>query len=159
MPASVGKTNSISGLKSALDQPEFAAPIGLIKFGSFQQRKRAAKSSLTEGLKTTIGNIFRRGLNRSTTITHDNMSPSENADSSVVPHFKPLSIRVFGVGNAGGQVLEQLLSMGVPATSVVAINTDPQALSRSVVPEKCTWKLNCFAGWVPAGIRTGACFG
>src|SRR6185369_10627323 len=45
MPVSVAKTNSISGLKSALDQPEFAAPIGLVKFGSFQQRKR--KSSLT----------------------------------------------------------------------------------------------------------------
>jgi cell division protein FtsA len=63
LPASVGKTNSISGLKSALDQPEFAAPIGLVKFGSFQQRKRAGKSSLTVGLKSTFGQIFRRGLN------------------------------------------------------------------------------------------------
>ena len=63
LPASVGKTNSISGLKSALDQPEFAAPIGLVKFGSFQQRKRAVKNSLTDGLKTTFGNLFRRGIN------------------------------------------------------------------------------------------------
>jgi len=60
MPVSVGKTNSISGLKSALDQPEFATGIGLVKFGSFQQRKRAAKASLTAGLKTTIGQIFKR---------------------------------------------------------------------------------------------------
>jgi cell division protein FtsA len=60
MPASVGKTNSISGLKSALDQPEFATAIGLIKFGSFQQRKRAIKASLAEGLKQTIGQLFRR---------------------------------------------------------------------------------------------------
>jgi cell division protein FtsA len=59
MPVSVGKTNSISGLKSALDQPEFATAIGLVKFGSFQQRKRGGKS-LTEGIKTTIGQIFRR---------------------------------------------------------------------------------------------------
>src|SRR5689334_9564352 len=59
MPVSVAKTNSISGLKSALDQPEFAAPIGLVKFGSFQQRKR--KSSLTDGIKTKLGQIFRRG--------------------------------------------------------------------------------------------------
>ncbi len=63
LPASVGKTNSISGLKSALDQPEFAAPIGLVKFGSFQQRKRASKSSLAEGIKTTFGQFFRRGMN------------------------------------------------------------------------------------------------
>jgi cell division protein FtsA len=61
MPVSVGKTNSISGLKSALDQPEFAAAIGLVKFGSFQQRKRAAKASLTQGIKDTFGNLFKKG--------------------------------------------------------------------------------------------------
>jgi cell division protein FtsA len=60
MPVSLGKTNSISGLKSALDQPEFATAIGLVKFGSFQQRKRAAKGSLAEGIKSTLGNIFKR---------------------------------------------------------------------------------------------------
>ncbi len=62
-PAEVhlGKTNSISGLKSALDQPEFATAIGLVKFGSFQQRKRSAKASLTEGFKNTLGQIFKRG--------------------------------------------------------------------------------------------------
>jgi len=60
MPVCVGKTNSISGLKSALDQPEFATAIGLVKFGSFHQRKRAAKSSLADGIRTTLGQIFRR---------------------------------------------------------------------------------------------------
>ncbi len=60
MPVSAGKSNSISGLKSALDQPEFAAAIGLVKFGSFQQRKRAARTSLKEGLKLTLGQFFRR---------------------------------------------------------------------------------------------------
>jgi len=61
MPVTVGKTNSISGLKSALDQPEFATAIGLVKFGSFQHRKRAAKATLAQGLKSTIGQIFKRG--------------------------------------------------------------------------------------------------
>jgi cell division protein FtsA len=60
MPVSLGKTNSISGLKSALDQPEFATAIGLVKFGSFQQRKRAGRASLTEGIKTTLGQFFKR---------------------------------------------------------------------------------------------------
>jgi cell division protein FtsA len=59
MPVSTGKANSISGLKSALDQPEFATAIGLVKFGSFQQRKRNAKSSLTDGLKS-ITQFFKR---------------------------------------------------------------------------------------------------
>ena len=40
LPASLGRTNSISGIKSALDQPEFATAIGLVKYGSFQQKKR-----------------------------------------------------------------------------------------------------------------------
>jgi cell division protein FtsA len=60
MPVFIGKTNSISGLKSALDQPEFATAIGLVKFGSFHQRKREGRTSLTEGIKTTIGQIFKR---------------------------------------------------------------------------------------------------
>ncbi len=60
MPVSLGKTNSVNGLKSALDQPEFATAIGLVKFGSFQQRKRGARGSLTEGIKTTLGQIFKR---------------------------------------------------------------------------------------------------
>jgi cell division protein FtsA len=50
-PVCIGKTNSISGLKSALDQPEFATAIGLVKFGSFQQRKRNTKG-FTDGLKS-----------------------------------------------------------------------------------------------------------
>ncbi len=59
-PVSLGKTNSISGLKSALDQPEFATAIGLVKFGSFQHRKRNARGSLTQGLKSTLNQIFKR---------------------------------------------------------------------------------------------------
>jgi cell division protein FtsA len=60
MPVCIGKTNSISGLKSALDQPEFATAIGLVKFGSFHQRKRTVKGSLADGIRTTLGQIFRR---------------------------------------------------------------------------------------------------
>jgi cell division protein FtsA len=60
MPVSLGKTNSISGLKSALDQPEFATAIGLVKFGSFQQRKHTARLSLTDGIKSTLNQLFRR---------------------------------------------------------------------------------------------------
>lgn len=60
MPVSIGKTNSISGLKSALDQPEFAAAIGLVRFGSFKTRKSGAKSSLTQGIKGAITSLLRR---------------------------------------------------------------------------------------------------
>lgn len=57
--ACIGTANSINGLKSALDQPEFATAIGLVKFGSFQQKKRG-KASLTDGLRSTIGQLFKR---------------------------------------------------------------------------------------------------
>jgi cell division protein FtsA len=60
MPASLGKTNSISGLKSALDQPEFATAIGLVKFGSMQQKKRARNGFLSQALKETFSGLLRR---------------------------------------------------------------------------------------------------
>jgi cell division protein FtsA len=59
LPASLGKANSINGIKSALDQPEFATAIGLVKFGSFQQKKRSG-GFLTDGFKKTMGEIFNR---------------------------------------------------------------------------------------------------
>jgi cell division protein FtsA len=52
------KTNSISGLKSCLDQPEFATAIGLVKFGSLQQ-KRKPNNGLTGGFKKTLVEIFK----------------------------------------------------------------------------------------------------
>jgi cell division protein FtsA len=59
LPASLGKTNSINGVTSALDQPEFAAAIGLAKFGSLQQKRRNNGGLFAGGLKT-ISEIFRR---------------------------------------------------------------------------------------------------
>jgi cell division protein FtsA len=59
LPVSRGTANSISGLKSALDQPEFATAIGLVRFGSFQQ-KRKGKPSLTGGIKSALNEIFRK---------------------------------------------------------------------------------------------------
>ncbi|MGO8766979.1 MAG: cell division protein FtsA [Limisphaerales bacterium] len=60
MPVSLGQTNSISGLKSALDQPEFVTAIGLAKFGSLKARKRGGKSSLAAGLKGMFGKLMNR---------------------------------------------------------------------------------------------------
>jgi cell division protein FtsA len=58
LPACPARTNSISGLKSALDQPEFATAIGLVKFGSLQQ-KRKPNNGLTGGLKKTLTDLFK----------------------------------------------------------------------------------------------------
>jgi cell division protein FtsA len=59
LPAQLGRANSISGLKSALDQPEFATAIGLVKYGSFQQKRRTG-GSLTQTLREKFGTLLRR---------------------------------------------------------------------------------------------------
>ena len=61
LPACLGKANSISGLKSALDQPEFATAIGLVKYASFQRKQTGGGSRWKRGLKSTLGTLFKRG--------------------------------------------------------------------------------------------------
>jgi len=60
MPVAIGQTHSVSGQKSALDQPEFVAAIGLAKFGSFKQRKREGRPSIAAGIKNTLTSFLRR---------------------------------------------------------------------------------------------------
>jgi cell division protein FtsA len=60
LPVSLGQTNSVSGLKSALDQPEFVTAIGLAKFGSLKTRKREGKSSIAQGIKGVFGKLLQR---------------------------------------------------------------------------------------------------
>jgi cell division protein FtsA len=57
LPVSVGRTNSISGLKSALDQPEFLTAIGLVKYGSLKSRRRPA-GGILPGLKGMLGRFL-----------------------------------------------------------------------------------------------------
>ncbi|MGZ8920612.1 MAG: cell division protein FtsA [Limisphaerales bacterium] len=60
LPVCVANTSSISGLKSALDQPEFATGIGLARYGSFEWKKRSApKGSLAGGIKSTLKKVVR----------------------------------------------------------------------------------------------------
>jgi cell division protein FtsA len=60
MPVHRGSSNSISGLKSALDQPEFATAIGLVRFGSFQQKRKGKPAGVVGGLKTAFGQLFQK---------------------------------------------------------------------------------------------------
>ncbi len=60
LPVHLGRANSLSGLKSALDQPEFATAIGLVKFGSFQQKRRSEQGKFGGGLKGILKPLFQR---------------------------------------------------------------------------------------------------
>jgi len=62
MNVAPGHASAISGLTTALDQPEFAAAIGLVKYGSLRiQQRPAARSLATLGGLT---DVFRRLLPR-----------------------------------------------------------------------------------------------
>lgn len=61
LPVSLGRTNCINGIKAALDHPEFATAIGLVRFGSFQQGKPAPGNPLAQTVKNTLTSLFRRG--------------------------------------------------------------------------------------------------
>ncbi len=62
-PADVhlGKANSISGLKSALDQPEFATAIGLVKFRSFKHKTHGSRGGFLGGLRGALEQMRGRG--------------------------------------------------------------------------------------------------
>jgi len=60
LPVTIGKTSSVSGLKSTLDQPEFATAIGLVRFGSFKIRKREARPTLGQNLKSVFSKLLPR---------------------------------------------------------------------------------------------------
>lgn len=58
MPAVVGRSSLVNGVVSALDQPEFAAAIGLVRFGSFQQRRPPERGGWG-GLLRGLTEVFR----------------------------------------------------------------------------------------------------
>ena len=98
IPAYVGHANSISGLRSALDQPEFATAIGLVKFGSFQRKRRATGDRRNS-------DPFRRvvSLNPSP-LWNDMDNQTDNSVEQPVARLK-----VFGVGSAGISVINRLM--------------------------------------------------
>jgi cell division protein FtsA len=60
MNVTPGHSSAISGLTAALDQPEFVAAIGLVKYGSLKNRKRAGRPSLATGIKQALGRFMQR---------------------------------------------------------------------------------------------------
>jgi len=59
MPAQLGRTTSISGLRSTVDQPEFVTGIGLVKVGSIQ-RKRRTGSGITANITKNLKELFNK---------------------------------------------------------------------------------------------------
>ena len=60
MNVAQGHSSVISGLTAALDQPEFATAIGLVKYGSLKTRGRVTRPSLVSGIKGVFGKLLTR---------------------------------------------------------------------------------------------------
>lgn len=60
MNVSLGHAGGISGLTTALDQPEFCTAIGLVKYGSLKNRKRGGRNSIVSGIKGVFGKMMNR---------------------------------------------------------------------------------------------------
>jgi cell division protein FtsA len=61
LPVTIGRASAVAGLPSQLQPPEFVAAIGLVKFGSLQQRVRPAGWSIGSLLRNPLSGIFTRG--------------------------------------------------------------------------------------------------
>ncbi len=60
LSATVGKPCALGGITAALERAEFAAGMGLIKFGAFQHAKNKRDGARQRGWKTTLSQLFRR---------------------------------------------------------------------------------------------------
>jgi cell division protein FtsZ len=72
-------------------------------------------------------------------------NPFTQADSA-----KSISLKIFGVGNAGINVLEQVAKNALPQAAFVAVNTDPNSLLASTAAEKI-----CLETRMMRGLGTG----
>jgi cell division protein FtsA len=55
-----GHAATVGGITTALDQPEFATGLGLVKYGSLKNRQRAPKNSIASNLKGMVGRFLQR---------------------------------------------------------------------------------------------------
>lgn len=69
-------------------------------------------------------------------------APSETRVAST----KSLSLKIIGVGNAGGSVLERIIQAALPGASFVAVNTEPQSLAASSAAEKVNLETKLLRG-------------
>src|SRR5438552_2663245 len=65
-----------------------------------------------------------------------NAPPVQAACSESTAYQKNISIKVFGLGGAGCNVVEQMIKSGFPDISFAVLNTDPQSLENSSAVHK-----------------------
>jgi cell division protein FtsZ len=73
------------------------------------------------------------------------MNTSAQTEPSVTPK-KSLSVKVFGIGNAGASILDLIIQGGLPGAGFVAVNTDPPSLAASSAVEPVSLETKLLRG-------------
>ena len=60
LPVAIGRASTVSGIKNALDEPEFAPPVGLIKFGVFQSLANPRRAGFGRAIRRQVAAFFGR---------------------------------------------------------------------------------------------------
>jgi cell division protein FtsA len=61
LPAAIGRSSTVSGIKNALDEPEFSTSIGLIKFGAFQSQTTPKREGFGHAIRKQFVSLFGGG--------------------------------------------------------------------------------------------------
>ena len=59
LPVAIGRSSTVSGIKNALDEPEFSTPVGLIKFGAFQSQATPRREGFGHAIRKRFISLFR----------------------------------------------------------------------------------------------------
>jgi len=60
LPVAIGRASTVSGIKNALDEPEFATSVGLIKFGVFQSQANPRRAGFGRAIRQQVAALFGR---------------------------------------------------------------------------------------------------
>ena len=60
LPVAIGRASTVSGIKNALDELEFATPVGLIKFGVFQSLANPRRAGFGRAIRRQVAAFFGR---------------------------------------------------------------------------------------------------
>ena len=60
LPVAIGRASTVRGIKNALDEPEFATPVGLIKFGVFQSQANPRRAGFGRAIRRQVAAFFGR---------------------------------------------------------------------------------------------------
>ena len=67
-------------------------------------------------------------------------------EAAAIAPSKQIQVKIFGVGSAGLNVLDQVARTTLPGTTLIAVNTDAESLATSSAPEKICLESNLLRG-------------